>query len=191
MNEDIKIEKGLLRKKHIQRREEISKAYRDEASGKILAHVAKSRDYLLAGTIFIYVGREDEVDTSLIIRDALAKGKRVAVPKIIGPGLMEAYEVEVMEDLFPNRFGILEPKESMYRVDPENIDVAYIPCVAFTKDGVRLGHGGGYYDRYLTRGHFNRTLIAFNEMEVDALPIELYDEQVHQIITEKGLRKIV
>ncbi len=190
MNEEIKEQKAILRRELIHQRRKISMRDRDVASENILNHVVKSRDYLLAGTIFIYVGQEDEVDTSLIIRDALAKGKRVVVPKIIGPGLMEACELEVMEDLYPNRFGILEPKDCLYRVDPENIDVAYIPCVAFTGDGHRLGHGGGYYDRYLGRGHFGRTLIAFQEMEVEALPVEPFDEQVHQIITEKGLRKI-
>lgn len=190
MNEEIKQQKKILRQSLIAKRKHLTKAYREEASEKILAHVVKSREYLLAGTIFIYVGQEDEVNTLLIIEDALAKGKRVAVPKIIGNGLMEAYELEATEDLVPNRFGILEPKECLYRVEPNDIDVTYVPCVAFTKEGDRLGHGGGYYDRFLLRGKFNRTLVAFGKMEEETLPNEEFDEKVHQIITENGIERI-
>lgn len=190
MNEEIKEEKKILRKKLMAYRKSLSKDYRDEASRQILSHIIKSREYLLAGTIFIYVGQEDEVNTLLIIEDALAKGKRVAVPKIIAPGLMEACELESTEDLYPNRFGILEPKECLFRVEPASIDVAYIPCVAYTKNGHRLGHGGGYYDRFLPRGQFNRTLLAFSKMEVETLPVEDSDEKVQMILTEHGLERV-
>ncbi len=191
MNEVAKDQKAVLRKELMKKRRNISMQERREASKCILNHVIKSRDYLLAGTIFIYVGQDDEVDTSLIIKDALAKGKRVAVPKILGPGVMEAWEIEVMEDLYPNRFGILEPKEFIFRVEKESIDVAFIPCLAYTSEGDRLGHGGGYYDRYLEGTHFSRTLVAFSEMEVESLPLEDFDERIHQIITEKGLIRII
>lgn len=190
MSEDINQHKKSLRQQLRRKRKALSKEYRELASAKILEHLVKSREYLLASTIFIYVGQEDEVNTSLIIKDALAKGKRVAVPVIISPGLMEACELEAFEDLEPNRFGILEPKQCLYRVDPKSIDVAYIPCLAFTQDGHRLGHGGGYYDRYLTQGHFNRTLIAFSQMEVEIVPLDSHDQQVQEIVTENGIRKI-
>jgi 5-formyltetrahydrofolate cyclo-ligase len=71
-----------------------------------------------------------------------------------------------------------------------SIDVAYIPCLAYTKDGHRLGHGGGYYDRFLPRGKFNRTLLAFSEMEVETLPLEDFDEKVQMILTEHGLERV-
>ncbi len=190
MNAEIKEQKKILRQGLMAHRKSLTKNYREEASEQMLSHIVKSREYLLAGTIFIYVGQEDEVNTLLIIEDALAKGKRVAVPKIIGPGLMEACELEATEDLYPNRFGILEPKECLYRVDPMSIDVAYIPCLAYTKDGHRLGHGGGYYDRFLPRGKFNRTLLAFSEMEVETLPLEDFDEKVQMILTEHGLERV-
>ncbi len=190
MNEEIKEQKKNLRKKLMAYRKSLTSNYLEEASRQILSHIVKSREYLLAGTIFIYVGQEDEVNTLLIIEDALAKGKRVAVPKIIGPGLMEACELEAIEDLYPHQFGILEPKECLYWVDPTTIDVAYIPCVAYTKDGHRLGHGGGYYDRFLPRGQFNRTLLAFSVMEVETLPMEDFDERVHMILTEHGLERV-
>lgn len=188
MNEDqnIKLEKKELRKNSIRKMSGFSGKYKEEASKKILDELVRHKDYLLAGTIFIYVGTENEVNTSLIIKDALAKGKKVVVPKTISLGHMEACEIDTMKDLFPGRHGILEPKDTSYTLDPDAIDVAFVPCVAFTKDGFRLGYGGGFYDRYLPRGSFKRILVAFSEMEVDKLPRDTFDEKVDGILTENG-----
>lgn len=188
MNEDqnIKLEKKELRKNSIRKMSGFSGKYKKEASKKILDELVRHKDYLLASTIFIYVGTENEVNTSLIIKDALAKGKKVVVPKTISLGHMEACEIDTMKDLFPGRHGILEPKDTSYTLDPDAIDVAFVPCVAFTKDGFRLGYGGGFYDRYLPRGSFKRILVAFSEMEVDKLPRDTFDEKVDGILTENG-----
>ena len=186
----IKQEKKALRKELIEKQHSLDRSYRKEASERILKEIITQRDYLLAGTIFIYVGTETEVDTSLIIRDALAKGKKVVVPKTIELGHMEACEIDSMEDLEPGRHGILEPVNTMYRLDPDKIDAAFIPCVAFTKEGYRLGYGGGFYDRFLPRGKFKRILLAFSAMEVKKLPVDHFDEKVHGILTEKGYEEI-
>ena len=187
---DIKQEKKEIRKELITKLKSLDRRYRKEASEAILREIVKQKEYLLAGTIFIYVGTETEVDTSLIIKDALAKGKKVVVPKTIELGLMEACEIDSMEDLQPGRHDILEPMNTTYKLDPEKIDVAYVPCVAYTRDGYRLGYGGGFYDRFLIRGKFKRILLAFSEMEVDSLPVDYFDEKVHGILNEKGYSEV-
>ena len=187
---NIKLEKKGIRKELITKLKSLDQKYRKEASEAILREIVKQKDYLLAGTIFIYVGTENEVDTTLIIKDALAKGKKVVVPKTIELGLMEACEIDSMEDLQPGRHDILEPMNATYKLDPEKIDVAYIPCVAYTRVGYRLGYGGGFYDRFLLRGKFKRVLLAFSEMEVERLPVDFFDEKVHAILNEKGYTEI-
>ncbi|SFN34929.1 5-formyltetrahydrofolate cyclo-ligase [Proteiniclasticum ruminis] len=186
INEEVKLQKKELRSKLIGKQRNLDSRYRESASKEILEVLKKQKDYLLAGTIFIYVGQETEVNTTRIIQDALAKGKRVLVPKTVSLGHMEACEIDSMEDLSPGLHGILEPKDLTYQMDPGKIDIAFVPCVAFTKDGFRLGYGGGFYDRFLPRGRFKRILVAFSEMEEDALPWDVFDEKVHGILTEKG-----
>lgn len=186
----IKSEKKEIRKKLIEKLKSLDPKYRKESSESIFKEIVKQKDYLLAGTIFIYVGTDNEVDTSLIIKDALAKGKKVVVPKTIELGLMEACEIDSMEDLQPGRHDILEPMDATYRLDPDKIDVAYIPCVAYTSGGYRIGFGGGFYDRFLLRGKFKRVLVAFSEMEVKSLPVDYFDEKVHAILNEKGYSEI-
>ncbi|HBW12539.1 MAG TPA: 5-formyltetrahydrofolate cyclo-ligase [Proteiniclasticum sp.] len=186
VNEEVKLQKKELRRKLMDKQHNLDPMYKESASKEILEVLKKQKDYLLAGTIFIYVGQETEVNTTLIIQDALAKGKRVLVPKTVSLGHMEACEIDSMEDLSPGLHGILEPKDLAYQMDPGKIDIAFVPCVAFTKEGYRLGYGGGFYDRFLPRGRFKRILIAFSEMEEDALPRDVFDEKVHGILTEKG-----
>lgn len=191
MNEEIKHLKKELRRQLIVKQQKLDQNYREEASRRILELLKKQKDYLLAGSIFIYVGKGTEVDTTLIIKDALAKGKRVLVPKTVYLGHMEACEIDSMEDLIPGTHGILEPKDLTYRMEPEKIDVAFVPCVAFTKDGYRLGYGGGFYDRFLPRGRFKRILVAYSKMEENTLPHDVYDEKVHGILTEEGYSELL
>jgi 5-formyltetrahydrofolate cyclo-ligase len=191
MNEEIKHLKKELRRQLIVKQQKLDQNYREEASRRILELLKKQKDYLLAGSIFIYVGKGTEVDTTLIIKDALAKGKRVLVPKTVYLGHMEACEIDSMEDLIPGTHGILEPKDLTYRMEPEKIDVAFVPCVAFTKDGYRLGYGGGFYDRFLPRGRFKRILVTYSKMEENTLPHDVYDEKVHGILTEEGYSELL
>lgn len=186
----IRQEKKALRKELTAKLHSLDKDYRRNASEKMLQEIIKQKDYLLAGTIFIYVGTETEVNTSRIIKDALAKGKKVVVPKTLELGHMEACEIDSMEDLAPGKHQILEPVNTIYRLDPEKIDVAFVPCVAYTGEGYRLGYGGGFYDRFLPRGKFKRILLAFSAMEVGKLPVDHFDEKVHGILTENGYVEI-
>lgn len=192
MNEDqnIKLEKKRLRQVALSKMSGFSEEYKAEASRRMMEILVRHKDYLLAGTIFIYVGTENEVNTTLIIKDALAKGKKVVVPKTLSLGHMEACEIDSVKDLFPGRQGILEPKDTSYTINPHAIDVAFIPCVAYTKEGFRLGYGGGFYDRYLPRGNFKRILVAFSEMEMEKLPRDTFDEKVQGILTEKGYYEV-
>lgn len=69
-----------------------------------------------------------------------------------------------------------------------NIDLIVMPGVAFTKDGLRMGHGGGYYDRYLQslkemKGQPVPTVaVAFKQQIVDDLPIEETDVPIDRVI---------
>lgn len=178
--------KRALRKELNQRQCSLSNKYKKEASLEIARRVFESKAYQEAETIFIYCGTSNEVDTSIIIRDALKKGKHVALPKILSLGIMETLEIESMEELIPERHGILEPKDGSRKIPPEEIDLALIPCLGFSRDGYRIGYGGGFYDRFLPNGNFTKIIIAFDQMSVDSMPIGAFDHKVDKIITESA-----
>ncbi len=106
------------------------------------------------------------------------------------PGRKLAFHLvrEPSEDLVPGILGILAPKPSLPLLPPEAADLIIVPGVAFTKDGKRLGYGGGYYDRYLPLCRQARLVsTAFPEQMQDALPHDIHDCTIPLILTaDKG-----
>jgi 5-formyltetrahydrofolate cyclo-ligase len=74
-------------------------------------------------------------------------------------------------------------------VDPAWPDVVVAPGLAFTASGDRLGQGGGWYDRYLSRVRDNCTTIGvcFAEQIVDTLPAEAHDITMDHVVTDRGV----
>ncbi|WP_419574139.1 5-formyltetrahydrofolate cyclo-ligase, partial [Ruminococcus sp.] len=109
-------------------------------------------EYKNADTIFCYVSTEKEINTIPLLQEILDSGKRLGVPKCTGKGIMDAYEIQNLEQLKIGSYGILEPGEECDIIlDPTEIQFAIIPCISCNRKGERLGHGGGYYDRYLEK----------------------------------------
>ena len=133
------------------------------------------------GAWFVYVSHGDEVGTHGLIRELLARGRTVAVPRLTEQGAMVAQRIALFERLQPGRYGILEPTDDDSVVEP---DLCVLPCVAVTQAGDRLGMGGGYYDRYLTaRPDVQAIALAFDEQVIDAAPVEPHDRRVRWIVT--------
>lgn len=143
-------------------------------------------EYRAARTVLLYVGTGAEVDTRPLIEDALAAGKRVALPVITGPGVMEARAVTDLDLLVPGPCGIPAPGEGSELVPPEAPDLILVPGMAFTQDGWRLGRGGGYYDRYLPRTNALTVALARDFQMVDHIPTEAHDIPVDALVIDSG-----
>lgn len=98
---------------------------------------------------------------------------------------MEFFEITGFSDLKPGYFGILEPREGCRRVCcPES--VILVPGAAFSRDGKRLGRGGGFYDRFLEREPKHKKIAAAYEYQmIGTLPSEVHDVPVDMVVTEK------
>ena len=85
-------------------------------------------------------------------------------------------------------FGALIPEEGAW-VTPQ---VVIVPLLAFDARGFRLGYGGGFYDRTLqglrAKGPVLAIGFAFEAQEVDAVPIDAFDQKLDLVVTEKGPR---
>ena len=155
------------------------------ASKNIRKEILKSNEYKEAGLIFIFVGTSKEIETIPLIEKALEEGKRVAVPKCIRKGEMIAKEIKSVNDLVIGKYNILEPNDSCLVVDKKEIDLGIIPCLAADICGNRLGHGGGYYDRYLKDADFECILVCFDKTILEKIPVDTHDIRFKKIITDK------
>ncbi len=152
---------------------------------KVYVQALNNPELMNAKSIYAYMALSWETGTAELLEYFWNRGFQVAFPKVLGDG-MEFFEVNSMEDLEIGAFRIMEPKKHCEQVDwPEA--VIMVPGIAFTRDGKRLGKGGGYYDKYLDRYPGHKTVaFAYEFQMIPELPAELHDQPVDYVITEKG-----
>ena len=87
-----------------------------------------------------------------------------------------------------SRFGALEPPPGTPEVDPAAVDAALLPGLAFDEAGVRLGYGGGFYDRLLVGWPVCTVGVVAGALLLPALPREAHDLPVQWLASEVGVR---
>ena len=144
-----------------------------------------------APTVLAFASLPDEPDTTPMLRRALADGKRLLLPRVTGDGIMDWVEIPDLALLQRGAYGIAEPPAGMPPVCPPEEDrtLALIPCLAAGTNGVRLGRGGGYYDRFLAHYQGKRLLLCPSALLLPEVPADDWDIRFspEQILTEKGI----
>jgi 5-formyltetrahydrofolate cyclo-ligase len=147
-----------------------------------------------ADTVCAYVPREAEPG-SLALLDALrSRGLRVLVPVVVGTAPLDWGEYLGVESLRPGPFGLCEP--SGPRLGPgavRAVDAVLVPALAVDRRGVRIGRGGGHYDRSLALVEPGMPLIAVvrDDELVDELPAERHDVGMSAVLTpRRGLLRL-
>ena len=133
------------------------------------------------GPIAVYLASKEEIDLADFITAALSHGCAVVAPRWNGTD----YELVRLQDfatLVKGPHGILEPPAGP-AVRPEDVRAWLVPGLAFTKDGGRLGYGGGWYDRLLCRAakQTPKIGIAYGFQLVDELPTEPHDVRLTSV----------
>lgn len=144
-----------------------------------------------AGAVLAFAAMPDEPDTAEILRRALADGKRLLLPRVRSKTEMDWVEIPALCLLRPGAFGIQEPPADLPAADPAEYAaaLALVPCLAASRDGVRLGRGGGYYDRFLAHYKGAGLLLCPEALLLDELPCDDWDAHFapENILTEKGI----
>lgn len=166
---------------------QLSPRYLEKSSQAIAARLLAMPEYWTAGAVFCFVGREREVDTRPILQDALDSGKILCVPLCSAPGRMELRRITALTQLLPGAYGIPEPPADSISIRPDKVDFAVVPCVTCSRTGRRLGHGGGYYDRFLAHYRSGSVLLCREQLIWDEIPVEPHDCPIPWVLTERGL----
>jgi len=184
------MKKEALRKKFILKRNGMSKKEVAEYSELITDKILNLDTIKKAKTILAYFPYGNEVSTKKIIDVCLNSGKTVCLPVCMKNDNLEAYQIKnYHEELIKNKnYKILEPDiGKCQKVDVNTLDVVLVPGVAFDKNKHRLGHGKGFYDRFLCRLSSNTVIIGVCydwQITKNDLPIDDNDKPVNVVVTE-------
>ena len=128
-----------------------------------------------------------------VLQMRLAPGQSWCLPCLEDDGTLRFAPWRPGDELVSNRFGIPEPALApSSRLDAAELSVVLLPLVAFSAAGVRLGMGGGFYDRTLA---FRRSLpapprlvgVGYDLQRVETLSAEDWDVPLDAVLTESGL----
>jgi 5-formyltetrahydrofolate cyclo-ligase len=151
------------------------------------ARAARGRPSCVAG----YVAIRGELDPAPVLAAVRGAGGVVVLPRVIStrPPRLHFHRVDSGAELAPGRFGLSEPLASCPEVGVEEIDVMFVPGLAFDAEGRRLGQGGGYYDdagRRLRAAKHGGVMIGLchDFQVVERCPVGPEDVAVDVVVTD-------
>ncbi len=183
--------KAEIRRRVRAARNALPAAVRAAWSQRICARVLALPAYRQAQVLHVFLPIHSEVDTRLIIAQALIERKCVAVPAF-APGEPSAVRLTTLDEtsLPPGQWGLPLDRERL--IAPDRIDLALVPLVAYAPAGTsgklaRLGYGSGYYDQFLRmlRPNVPKIGLAFSVQRAAEVPLAPHDVLLDAVITEQ------
>ena len=153
------LRKAIRQKKKAMTLEEI-----EGRSQKLGELFRASQAYQEAETIYFYLPYNQEVRTVPMILAALQDGKKVAVPKVYGEE-MKFISIENLDGIAEGYMGIPEPSADG-PVAQDDKALVLMPGLAFDREGHRIGYGGGFYDKFLSREPHHPTVALCYEFQM-------------------------
>ena len=176
--------KAELRKQVLQEMKAIPREQKQAMDQALTDQFLKHPFYQEAKVIATYLSFPHEFQTQELIEQALRDGKKVLIPKTYPKGRMD-FVVYNPQQLVKTSFGLLEPQGDLEVVDASQIDLIHVPGLVFTREGYRIGYGGGYYDRYLK--HFTgHTLSTVYPCQIRDFIPEDHDIPVQEVLIDEG-----
>tara|TARA_B110001450_G_scaffold54294_1_gene50721 strand:+ start:25 stop:570 length:546 start_codon:yes stop_codon:yes gene_type:complete len=176
--------KSKLRNKIIKVREKINKKNIQIDFDQIIKILKKEK--IKKKVVGGYYPVNFEIDDLALLRKFEKNRFNISLPVIKKNFQMDFYKWSFSDPLKINKYGIPEP-EIKNIVYP---DILLIPLVAFDKNLNRLGYGGGYYDRLITKLSKKKKImkigLAFPFQKIDRVPINAYDQKLDYIVTNKN-----
>ena len=188
------MEKREFRQLVRERFKALSSEQRKHKSADVVGQLSEIIAQREPSVVALFAPMADEVQIGELIEQLASGGRcKVVLPRVLSLGAsaeMEFYPYKAGE-MASGAFGILEPQG----VEPCNvadIDLMIVPGVAFTRRGVRLGRGKGYYDRYIARDGFRAECIGacYDFQLFDELPAEPHDSVMDMVVCDNSKFKI-
>lgn len=187
-NPSISERKKGLRQKMLAMRRALSANETESRSSSIKENILSLPEYKNAKKIMAFLAMKGEYNLDGFIRQALLDGKEVYIPVCLPERQMEAGRLIDMEHFEKGPLGLRNLPAGYEVTSPESLDLVLIPGLAVSQEGIRLGMGAGYYDRYLARVPFEKRVAALWDFQViPDIPSEPFDQKIAKIVTDKSV----
>jgi 5-formyltetrahydrofolate cyclo-ligase len=188
-------QKANLRQTMRGRRRELDHRQQAGAALAVGRHVLHSALFRRAHNIGLYLENDGEIGTRHLIQACARAQKSVWLPEVTDDRELRFLLYHQGDKLVSNHYGILQPRSDRPCIDAMDLDLVALPLVAFDRCGMRLGMGGGFYDRafgQLSQRHRRPWLLglAHGCQEIENVPTETWDRCLHAVATESGLRRL-
>jgi 5-formyltetrahydrofolate cyclo-ligase len=161
------------------------------AARAVAQHADKAFNLHAGQRIALYASLPEELDTSPLAALTRERGCEIYLPRI-NPRAPTMRFIAAAGGLQTNRLGIEEPQGSRY-IGARWLDLVFLPLVGFDARGMRLGMGGGYYDRAFAFRHLRKSWrgprlvgLAFALQQAPSIPSETHDVHLDAVVTEAG-----
>ena len=180
--------KRALRAATLAVRRQLRPTERARASASLTARLEALPELRAVRTALVYAALPEEPDLQAFMTTLRLQGVRTLLPRVRGEHL-DLVATSASRPLVAGFRGVLEPPGAPE--DPRDVDIAFVPGVAFDLHGGRLGHGGGHYDRLLSLLDDGavRVGVAFACQIVPAVIREPHDEPVDVVVTERATHR--
>lgn len=180
------IPKSEARRQVVQRRAEFTDLELTQKTKSIIQRLSKLDDFVYAKTIHCYVAsRPGEVNTRSLIEYMDGWGKTIIIPKLNkATKTFHRFNFMGWEYLVRNNEGYLEPHVGIDE-DLSDVDLVIVPALAISIHGLRVGYGGGYYDKLLKKTFAPKIALAFEFQIFDYIESDFHDVRVDKIVTER------
>lgn len=191
----IRAQKAKLRAHILRSRDELSADQREAAAVALMERVRRIPECPDEGTVAAYVSMGTEPGTGPLIEVMRNTGTRVLLPVMLPDNDLDWAEYRGPDDLVRTERGLFEPTGP--RLGPDavaRVQLVLLPGLAVDTHGVRLGRGGGSYDRALDRVRQADTrpplvVLLYAHEVVAAVPSEPHDHLVDAALTPQGMRR--
>lgn len=152
----------------------------------IQKNLLKTQAWQNAQNPALYCPLPYEVKTKILFKSAWELKKKLLLPVVISlkDRLMKFYPCNDYDELKPGPMNILQPPSQKRSRIP---DLIILPGLLFSKNGFRLGYGGGFYDNYLNGKNITTIGLCFSFQIIEYIDPDIWDKPINKIITEKGL----
>lgn len=187
-NPSISERKKGLRQKMLAMRRALSANETESRSSSLKENILSLPEYKNAKKIMAFLAMKGESNLDGFIRQALLDGKEVYISVCLPERQMEAGRLIDMEHFEKGPLGLRNLPAGYEVTSPESLDLVLIPGLAVSQEGIRLGMGAGYYDRYLARVPFEKRVAALWDFQViPDIPSEPFDQKIAKIVTDKSV----